>query len=128
MTTLATLLPIMSSLTDPAGAQPQPRPQPPAGWPAFTSEFRAYTVADGIVGASVVVMHNGRVTARFDTGDQDRAARIPAGERTIYHWGSITKSLTAIAIMQLREEGKIRLDDPVEKYLPWFKAKPAGGE
>ena len=35
---------------------------------------------------------------------------------------------TAIAIMQLREEGKIRLDDPVEKFVPWFKAKPAGGD
>ena len=34
----------------------------------------------------------------------------------------------AIAIMQLREEGKIRLDDPVERFVPWFKAKPAGDD
>jgi CubicO group peptidase (beta-lactamase class C family) len=41
---------------------------------------------------------------------------------------SHSKLFTAIAIMQLREEGKLRLDDPVEKYLSWFKAAPAGDD
>jgi CubicO group peptidase (beta-lactamase class C family) len=39
---------------------------------------------------------------------------------------SHSKMLTAIAIMQLREDGKLRLDDPVSQYLPWFRGKPAG--
>jgi CubicO group peptidase (beta-lactamase class C family) len=45
---------------------------------------------------------------------------------TKFRMGSNSKLFTAIAIMQLREEGKLGLDDPVVKYLPWFKAKPAG--
>jgi CubicO group peptidase (beta-lactamase class C family) len=41
---------------------------------------------------------------------------------------SHSKLFTATAIMQLREQGKIRLDDPVSKYLPWFKLKPSGDD
>ncbi len=37
---------------------------------------------------------------------------------TIFHWGSITKSLTAIAIMQLRDRGKLSLDDPIVRWVP----------
>jgi CubicO group peptidase (beta-lactamase class C family) len=40
--------------------------------------------------------------------------------------GSNCKLFTAIVITKLREKGKLGLDDPVVKYLPWFKAKPAG--
>ena len=42
---------------------------------------------------------------------------------TKFRMASHSKLFTAIAIMQLREEGKLRLDDPVAKYLPWFKAR-----
>ncbi len=37
---------------------------------------------------------------------------------TIFHWASITKTLTGIAVLQLRDRGKLSLDDPVVKYLP----------
>jgi D-alanyl-D-alanine carboxypeptidase len=47
---------------------------------------------------------------------------------TKFRMASHSKMLTAIAVMQLREEGKLRLDDPVEMHLPWFKAKPAGDD
>ena len=47
---------------------------------------------------------------------------------TKFRMASHSKLFTAIAIMQLREQGKLRLDDPVSKYLPWFKAKPAGDD
>lgn len=92
--------------------------QPPAGWEAFTREFRGYVASDGIVGASVLVMRDGRVSARVDIGDQNRAAKVPVNEQTIYHWGSITKSLTAIAIMQLRDRGKLSLDDRIVRFVP----------
>ena len=40
--------------------------------------------------------------------------------------GSLTKSFTAVAIMQLVEQGKVELDAPVQRYLPWFSlADPA---
>ena len=47
---------------------------------------------------------------------------------TKFRMASHSKLFTSTAIMQLREQGKLRLDDPVSKYLPWFKLKPAGDD
>jgi CubicO group peptidase (beta-lactamase class C family) len=104
-----------------SAASPQARPgagAPPAGWQAFTRAFDAYAVGDSVVGASVLVMRDGRVLAQHDFGFADRAARQPVDERTLFHWGSITKTLTAVAVMQLRDRGKLSLDDRVTRYLP----------
>jgi CubicO group peptidase (beta-lactamase class C family) len=67
-------------------------------------------------------MQNGRVVARINVGDQDRATRLAANDETIYHWGSITKALTAISIMQLRDRGKLSLDDKIVRYVPELRA------
>ncbi len=92
--------------------------QPSPAWSAYTRQFRAYADSDGVVGASTLIMSNGRITAHFETGDQDRAARVPVNEQTIYHWASITKTLTAISIMQLRDRGKLSLDDKIVRWVP----------
>src|SRR2546425_9035172 len=82
-----------------AAGAPGPGPargrRPPAGWEAFTRAFDAYMDSNRVVGASALVMRDGRVLARHDRGFADRARHEPAGERTIYHWASITKTLTA---------------------------------
>jgi CubicO group peptidase (beta-lactamase class C family) len=101
-----------------ASAAPVNAQGPPAGWQEFRSLFRQYVESDGVVGASAVVMRDGRVLDRYDIGHADRAAGVPVGEPTLYHWGSITKSLTAIAIMQLRDRGELDLDHNVTRYLP----------
>ncbi len=49
--------------------------------------------------------------------------RIPANASTLYRIASISKVFTATAIMQLRDAGKLQLDDPVSKHLSWFKVK-----
>jgi CubicO group peptidase (beta-lactamase class C family) len=92
--------------------------QSPAAWPEFAKTFQSYVESDKGVGASVVFMKNGRVAARQDVGFADRAANVSANERTIYHWGSITKTLTAVSIMQLRDRGKLSLDDRVTRWVP----------
>jgi CubicO group peptidase (beta-lactamase class C family) len=92
--------------------------QAPAGWPEFTRKFQAYADSDQVVGASVVLMKNGRVVGRYDTGFADRDKRVRVDSQTIFHWGSITKSLTAISIMQLRDRGKLSLDDKVMRWVP----------
>ncbi len=61
-------------------------------------------------------------------GFADINAKLPMTPTTKFRMASHSKMFTAIAIMQLREEGKLRLDDPVAKYLTWFKAKPAGDD
>ncbi len=96
--------------------------QAPAGWPAFTRTFQAYVDSDHVVGASVVLMKNGRVIGRYDTGHADRAAKVVVDSQTIFHWGSITKSLTAIAIMQLRDRGKLSLDDKIVRWVPELRS------
>ena len=98
------------------------RAQAPTDWPAFTRAFQAYVDSDRVVGASVVFVRDGRVAARYDAGMQDRAAGVRVDSQTIYHWGSITKSLTAISIMQLRDRGKLSLDDKIVKWVPELHA------
>ena len=91
---------------------------PPAQWTAFTQAFDTYADSDRIVGASVAVVRDGRTIAHHEHGLADRVHGTPVTERTIFHYGSITKTLTAIAIMQLRDRGLLTLDDPVVQYVP----------
>ncbi len=58
-------------------------------------------------------------------GFADVRARVPMTPASKFRMASHSKLFTATAIMQLREQGKLRLDDPVSKYLPWFRVKPA---
>ena len=92
--------------------------QAPAGWAEFTRTFKAYADSDQVVGASVVLMKNGRVVGRYDHGYADRDKKVLVDSQTIFHWGSITKSLTAISIMQLRDRGKLSLDDKIVRWVP----------
>jgi CubicO group peptidase (beta-lactamase class C family) len=99
-----------------AGAQ-RTGPEP-HGWAAYTRAFDAYADSDQVVGSAVVVVRDGRIVAHHEHGWQDRAAGERVSERTIFHWGSITKTLTAIAVLQLRDRGLLALDDPVTRWVP----------
>ena len=72
-------------------------------------------------GLSLVVVKDGKIAYNNAFGHADGPSRVKADTDTVYHWWSMTKIPTAIAIMQLREQGKLDLDDPVTKYLPWLK-------
>lgn len=78
---------------------------------------RAY---EAIPGVSAAVVHDQRViwTGAFGLANRERAA--PVTPSTVYSVCSISKLFTSIAVMQLRDEGKLRLDDPVGRHLPWF--------
>src|SRR5688500_19027250 len=90
----------------------------PNGWPAFTRLLETYADSDRVVGASALVMRDGRVLARHHVGFADRAAGKRVSDQSIFHWGSITKTLTAVGIMQLRDRGKLSLDDKVTRWIP----------
>ncbi len=92
--------------------------QAPAGWNDFKKLFQAYVDSDKVVGASAVVVKAGNETGRYDVGFADRSANVKVDSQTIFHWGSITKSLTAISIMQLRDRGKLTLDDKIVRWVP----------
>jgi CubicO group peptidase (beta-lactamase class C family) len=107
-----------AALAGPLPAQRADTPAAPAGWPALTRDFDAAVDRDSIVGASILLVHDGRVVAHHEHGFADRARGVPISEHTIFHYGSITKTLTAIAIMQLRDRGRLSLDDRVTSYIP----------
>ena len=97
----------------PLAAQP-----PSARWSAYVRTFDAYVAAESIVGAATLLIKDGRVVARHETGFGDRALGQRVDGNTIFHWGSITKTLTAIAVMQLVERGRLSLDARVTDYIP----------
>jgi CubicO group peptidase (beta-lactamase class C family) len=84
----------------------------------FHGAFEAYVGSDPIVGAAYVVLERDRVTDWQSFGLADREPQQRVDRDTIFHWGSITKTLTAVGIMQLRDQGKLSLDDSIVKYVP----------
>lgn len=92
--------------------------QSPAGWPDFLVFYRQALAQHAIVGSSVALLKDGVVVERAHDGLRDRAARTPVDANTIFHWASITKTFTGTAIMRLRDEGRLTLDDPIVKYVP----------
>jgi len=90
----------------------------PAGWPEVVAFFRPALSRHGIVGSSLALVQDGAIVAREQAGLRDRATGLPVDDRTIFHWASITKTFNAIAIMQLRDRGRLRLDDPAVRYVP----------
>jgi CubicO group peptidase (beta-lactamase class C family) len=77
---------------------------------------------EGVIGGSLWFIHDGRALAQEFYGLADRETARPVDEHTIFHWASITKTFTGIAIMQLRDRGLLSLDDPVVHYLPELRA------
>jgi len=75
---------------------------------------------------SVAVVREGHIVYRFaaGTGRRDSTGAQAATPATAYHWGSMTKLVTATAIMRLVEQGRVSLDAPVDRYLPGFPAAP----
>lgn len=119
MTIRRTWLPALVGLILPLAAAAQERPAaPPPAWRAFTRAFDAFLATEGVLGGGTVLVQDGRIVARHDVGLADRDAREAADSATIYHWGSITKTLTAIGIMQLRDRGLLTLDDPITRWVP----------
>ena len=74
----------------------------------------------GVTGFSVSAIKDGKVVLLDGIGDSDPANGRPANIDTRFYIASITKTMTATAIAQLAEQGKIDLDAPVQKYLPRF--------
>ncbi|MFQ6074122.1 MAG: serine hydrolase domain-containing protein, partial [Candidatus Bathyarchaeia archaeon] len=78
-----------------------------------------------IPGLSIALVRGNETIYLRGFGFRALSSGLPATPRTLYGIGSVTKSFTAIATLQLVEEGKISLDDPVEKYVP-LKLRPFG--
>jgi len=82
-------------------------------------------IARGIPGLSLTVAVDGKIMYSEGFGYADLEERVPVWPTTKFRIGSISKPLTATALMQLVEAGKLELDAPVQKYVPSFPDKGA---
>jgi CubicO group peptidase (beta-lactamase class C family) len=110
-----TLLATAGALGTAAAQRPAPAP---AQWGEFTRAFDRFMSEEGVLGGGAVLVRGGRPSAWHQRGQADRDAGQAADSATIYHWGSITKTLTAVGIMQLRDRGLLSLDDPITRWVP----------
>lgn len=68
-------------------------------------------------GAAVAVVHNGEIVFKKGYGSAHLEYDIPVTTETIFHVASVSKQFTVFAILLLAEEGKLTLDDPIQKYI-----------
>jgi CubicO group peptidase (beta-lactamase class C family) len=120
---LACLLPVViaaaaAQAPSPGSGRQGAAPGLSAASAAFDRFFESRLVGQGIVGASFVLLRDHRVAHARTFGFADLESRQPVDADTIFHWASITKTFTAVAIMQLRDRGLLSLEDPIVKYLP----------
>lgn len=92
-------------------------------WQEVAHHWEQQVETQGVVGSSLAFLHPDGELLAFETfGLADEASGRPVTEETIYHWASITKTFTGIAILQLRDRGLLRLDDPIVRYVPELTA------
>jgi D-alanyl-D-alanine carboxypeptidase len=91
----------------------------------FTAWLEGQIAYRGLPGVVVGVVAGDDLVWARGFGYADVEQGRPMETSTRFRMASHSKLFTATAIMQLREEGKLRLDDPVSDYLPWFSVRPA---
>jgi CubicO group peptidase (beta-lactamase class C family) len=92
-------------------------------WPAAWAVKRQMATSR-IPGLAVAVARDGAIrwSAAFGLADIENA--VPVERDTIFRFASISKPITAVAVMQLAERGMIDLDAPIQRYVPSFPEKP----
>jgi CubicO group peptidase (beta-lactamase class C family) len=93
------------------------------------SDYLRDQVAQGkIPGAILLIQQHGKPVYHEFFGVRDVATKAPMTDDTIFRLFSMTKPLTSVVAMQLIDEGKLKLDDPVAKYIPSFAKVKVGVE
>lgn len=114
----------------PTAAQPQSGPTPSERnlFAALAADIPELIRMTGTPGLNLAIARRGQVLWEGAFGFADLERRIPMTPRTLTHSGSMGKTYTAIAVMQLVERGVLELDAPVNRYLRgWRIANPLGG-
>lgn len=121
MTYLKTLL--LSTLVAGAGLGACKEAQPKTSAPRFDvaamDELLSAAVENGdVIGVQALVFDEGQTVYRNSFGLADRERNTPVKSDTVYRVYSMTKPVTSALIMDLMEEGKLKLSDPASKYIP----------
>ncbi|MBX3238997.1 MAG: beta-lactamase family protein [Chitinophagaceae bacterium] len=82
------------------------------------SLFRAYARTNNIPGLVYAIVADGQIVHSTAFGYSNVEKKIPANNQSVFRIASMTKSFAGMAILKLRDEGKLQLDDLVSKYIP----------
>lgn len=108
-------------------ASPESQGFSTAGLDQLTAEFRALVDQKKLAGVTTLVARHGKVV-HFDTyGSANAATGEPLKSDSIFRIASMTKPITGVAMMQLWQQGKWALSDPVSKHIPEFKGLKVKG-
>ena len=111
---------VLAMVALPAAAQDAPAYEPDC---ATIAAFLDNAIAKGrTVGAAALVWKDGAERCFSTAGDADREAARPIARDTLFQIYSMTKPVTGVALMQLWEQGRFGLDDPLEWHLPEYAA------
>jgi CubicO group peptidase (beta-lactamase class C family) len=89
-----------------------------AAFPAVDRIMKDFTTREHVPGAAWAIVMDGKVAHIGVTGMREIASNSPVDSNTVFRIASMTKSFTAMSIVRLRDEGKLSLDEPAEKYVP----------
>ncbi|HYI63697.1 MAG TPA: serine hydrolase domain-containing protein [Allosphingosinicella sp.] len=90
--------------------------------PAIDAYFRRYRREAHVPGLVYGIVQGGRLVHFAAIGEQDLESRRPVGADTLFRIASMSKAFTALAILKLRDEGRLSLDAPAETYVPEMRA------
>jgi CubicO group peptidase (beta-lactamase class C family) len=93
-----------------------------SAWREVEAGFHRACEQHGVVGGSLLFVRGGDELGFCAHGLADREQKRAVDRDTIFHWASCTKTFTGIALMQLRDRGKLRLDQPAVDYAPELRA------
>ena len=96
----------------------QAKPQQP-----IAAALQPFVDSHSLAGAVAVVASKDKLLDLETVGYMDVAAKKPMQTDCLFWIASMSKPMTATALMMLVDEGKVKLDDPVEKYLPEFRGQ-----
>lgn len=105
----------------PQFADPQRRAKLETAFPSLSNHFRSFQELSQIPGLAWGIVIDGQLARAEAFGLRDIEANAPVTTDTVFRIASMSKSFVAMAILHLRDEKKLRLDDPVAKYLPELK-------
>jgi CubicO group peptidase (beta-lactamase class C family) len=102
----------------PAFTDPQRVEKLESALPEIDRLFRAFAERSRVPGIAYGIVIDGRLAHSGAAGYRDVGTKSPVDADTVFRIASMTKSFTALCIMRLRDEGKLSLDDPAERYVP----------
>lgn len=115
------LLAIMTASADAQFADGNRRAKLSAAFAEIDRVFADFAVRQHVPGAVWGIVVDGELAHTGTHGFRDLATKSPVTADTVFRIASMTKSFTAMAILKLRDEGKLALDDPAERYVPELK-------